>query len=151
MAGSPHPFIIVLIFLAAFTVLWLGIVMFGARYGGWGTLAKLYSGPLTIQGEVCTYSSARMRWFYGYSRCLTVTVSDKGIHMRPMLAFRLHHPPLLIPWNAVLDMRDRSLALFPRLDLTIHTDDPEQPLVIAYQGKRLVEALRRHGPARISI
>ncbi len=124
--------------------------MLGARYGGWGELAKLYTGPPKMAGEVCTFCSARLRWFFGYSRCLTITVSPQGIHMRPMLAFRIGHPPLLIPWNAVLERRDRSLTLFPRLDLTIRSADQSRPVTIAFQGKRLVETLRRHAPGPAS-
>lgn len=144
MESQPSPFLIVAAFLVVFAVLWVGIMMLGARFGGWGEFAKIYRGPPSMAGEVCTYAGAHFRWFYGYNRCLTISISEQGIHMLPMFAFRMHHPPLMIPWDKVLEVQDKSVILFPRVEMTVASDDPAAPFTVNFKGKRLVETLGRY-------
>ena len=143
---NPPPLLIAGAFVLLSVALWIAILVLGARYGGWSALARQYLGPDTIAGDVCTYANARFRWFYGYNRCLTITISQQGVHMRPMFAYRLHHPPLLIPWEAVIQMQNKSVALFPRADVIIRSTDPAAPFTIGFKGKRLVETLFRNWP-----
>lgn len=145
---------IIAAFVVGFPLLWIAIIKMTARFSGWMKLAKLYPGADTSSGDRCGYASAGLRWLVGYNRCLTITVSAQGIHMRPMFMFRIDHAPILIPWDAVLKIEDKSLALFKRLDFTVRTDNPDKPATVSFYGHRLVNTLVRHAiqqmPARTS-
>lgn len=148
MQNTGPPLLIILAFVIIFPILWIGIVLLIARLGGWIKLAKLFPATQERSGEVCGYASARFRMFVGYSRCLTITVSQSGIHMRPMLAFRIGHDPIFIPWDAVQDIRQKGLALFPVLDMQVQLPDAAGTITISFFGRRLVETLARYGAAR---
>ncbi len=137
--------LVIAAFLIITPIFWTRIIYLMARLSGWLELAKLYPGPASMQGEVCRYSSARFRMFVSYNRNLTITLSPAGIHIRPMMLFRTRHMPLLIPWEAVIKLEQKGLALFPMLDATVKTDDPARPAMITFYGRQLVGALQRHG------
>lgn len=141
----------VLLVIAAFLVIlplfWTRIILLMARIGGWRELAKLYGGPQNMSGEVCRFASARFRMFIGYNRCLTITVSGQGAHLRPMILFRMGHEPLLIPWDSIINLEQKGLALFPQADMIVRSANPERPFKISFYGKRLVETMMRHHSA----
>lgn len=136
--------LVIAAFLLIIPVFWTRVIYLMARLSGWLELAKLFPGPGVIQGEVHRYSSARFRMFVGYNRNLTVTLSPRGIHMRPMLLFRTRHEPLLIPWDAVIGLEQKGLSLFPMLDALVRTPDPARPFRITFYGRPLTEALQRY-------
>lgn len=144
MSEKLLPIFIVATFVVGFPLLWIAALKIIARFSGWMKLAKLYPGAGSASGDRCGYASAGLRWLIGYNRCLTITVSAQGIYMRPMFVFRIDHAPILIPWDAVLKIEDKSLALFKRLDFTIRTDAPDKSATVSFYGNRLVNTLARH-------
>lgn len=138
----------VLLVVAAFLVIipasWLAIIYGMARLSGWLELARLYPGPDRIAGEVHRFASARFRMFVGYNRNLTITLSPEGLHIRPMILFRLRHAPLLIPWTAVTELERKGLALFPMIDVLIDPGASGRPFKTTFYGRHLVTAIERY-------
>lgn len=56
--------------------------------------------------------SLRIGMFMGYNSCLTMTVSEKGLFVRPWLIFRLAHKPLLIPWSEFRNPQVTSMLFY---------------------------------------
>ena len=138
-------FIILIIvgFVIAFTALWTGIVWLTSRLGGWSSLAHEFPSTGRIEGEEFKFCSARLRYVVNYSHCLTITVMDSGLHLRPMIFFRIGHPALLIPRSAVKTMQRGFMPFFGSTKLTIARKGDQTPTTITLYGKGLAEALDR--------
>lgn len=78
-----------------------------AASGGWRALAVWYPGRATPPPDEERYRFVSMRTSGGlvgtasYSSCVMVGVGSQGISMSMWAPFRLYHPPLFIPWDAV--------------------------------------------------
>jgi hypothetical protein len=90
--------------------LWSLILYSVARASGWRQLARSYRCSAPITGISWRWQSAEMRWSCNYGNCLRVTVNEEGLHLVPMLPYRIAHPPLFIPW-ADLSIRQRHTTL----------------------------------------
>ena len=78
-----------------------------AASGGWRALAIWYPTRAKASADEETYRFVSLRTSGGllgtasYSSCVEVGVGSAGISMAMWAPFRLYHPPLLIPWDAV--------------------------------------------------
>ena len=138
-------FIILIIvgFVIAFTALWTGIVWLTSRLGGWADLAEEFPATGRIEGDTFKFCSARLRYVVNYSHCLTITVTPSGLHIIPMIFFRLGHPALLIPRQAIISMERGMMPFFGATKLVIRRSSGKKPAVITLYGKGLAEALDR--------
>ena len=138
-------FIILIIvgFVVAFSALWTGIVWLTSRLGGWADLAEEFPATGRIEGEEFKFCSARLRYVVNYSHCLTITVTPSGLHIIPMIFFRLGHPALLIPWQAIQSMERGMMPFFRATRLTIRRSGAKKPTVVTVYGRGLADALDR--------
>ncbi len=97
------------VFPAYFLAIWLLVSAVISFIGGWTTLAKRFRLSGAFVGQRWTGQSGQMRWIAGYSRCLTVGVSNEGLYLATMPLFRFRHPPLLVPWNEIAIAQRRIL------------------------------------------
>lgn len=81
-----------------FVGLWCFVSVVLSRLGGWHRLAGKYLAATTAAGHRYGMQSMQLG-LVNYSGCLTLHVSDGGIHLAVWLLFRLAHPPLFIPWS----------------------------------------------------
>lgn len=139
-------------FLICFGVLWSSIVFLISRLGGWAGLARQYpatdltteSATESATGKTFRWRSASFGWFSSYRNCLTVTVSLAGLHLRPMIAFRIGHQPMLIPWGAIVGATRRDILFLPAIRLDITDVNSGGVRRITLYGRALIEALAGH-------
>lgn len=90
---------------------WCLLIALISLVGGWHALAKSYRKEETTFRIADSSDGERFRWASlsmgpplfptNYGNCVTVFVGERGIGVRVMPLFRVLHPPLLIPWNAI--------------------------------------------------
>jgi len=97
-----------LFFVAMFVFL-----LFYLSKKGWWDLANQYKFEGLFQGERVGIISAGINGL-NYNNCLVLKYNDEGFYLRPIFIFRLFHKPLLIPWKAIKNIRDKKI-LFVRL------------------------------------
>jgi hypothetical protein len=62
---------------------------------------------------------------------VTLSLSSAGLHLAILLVFRFHHPPLLIPWSAIVRCEEGSLLGFRWTEVEVRDADP---LIRIYAG-----------------
>lgn len=137
-------FLIIPLFFIAFGLLWTLIVTLISRAGGWARLAHQYpaTGPAT--GETFSLRSAKFGMFSSYRNCLTVTLSLSGIHLQPMIFFRIGHKPILLPWTAVTSYSKHSLFITSGLRIRVRDTEAGTTRDITFYGNELVARLEDH-------
>lgn len=93
----------VLLFVLGVLVLsvW-GLSLFFAKAGGWSSLAALYATDRQPEGPVYRSQTVELGGLVRYRRSLTVSTSAEGLYLALPTWFYAKHPPLLIPWEAVV-------------------------------------------------
>lgn len=155
---QPIPVWLIPLFPVFFVAMWLAVTGLLGTVGGWSELARHYGDP----GEAPRGSSIEVRgsslslrggWIplpTNYNRCVTVTLSGTGLHLRVMFLFRFRHPPLLIPWTRVERVERGTVFFFFRI-LTVHPRGSATRIRLHGRAARLVEEAwgqRTAGPAR---
>ncbi len=128
-------------FFIIFPLFWSAIVWLISRVSGWASLARQYPADGLIDGDVFRWCSARIRFLSSYSNCLTVTVSPAGIHMQPMLFFRIGHKPLFLPWSAIVDLDRHNSWPISSARLRIRDRGNDSPMTMVIYGRVLIESL----------
>lgn len=109
---------IVIVFPIFFGGIWSGVCYLIGAVGGWQNLASKYEAPKdTVVDQKFTDEYGK----FGVSRykfTLTVGFSKEGIFFANNLFFRISHPPMLIPWNAVRIISDNGMFLHLQVDDT---------------------------------
>ncbi len=100
---------IVAAFIVVFSGLWSGITYMISHFSGWHHLATLYR-TLPLKEGFYTGVYGRIG-FANYNGVLRLGFSEKGMYLHVMPLFKLGHPPLLLPWTALKDVR-REAFLF---------------------------------------
>ena len=95
------------VFFLIFPLFWCVVCLIISRVGGWQHLARRYGTDEPPGGTRLSSQSGKVN-IMGYNNCLTVHVSDEGIHMAVMILFRPGHQPLMIPWRDIHNMRQES-------------------------------------------
>lgn len=102
-----HAVVAMLVFMIVSVL--VGAALAGA--GGWRALAERYPTPggTPLEEERYRFSSIRtgggLLGMATYNSCVTVGVSPRGFSLALWAPFRLFHPPLFIPWEAVESCR----------------------------------------------
>jgi hypothetical protein len=136
--------IVIVGFVIVFPLFWMAIVWLISRMSGWARLARQNPARGPITGDVFRWCSARIRFLSSYQNCLTVTVSSAGIHMQPVIFFRIGHDPIFISWKAVRNIDRQNNWLFPAIRLALENSDIGAPTAIVFYGRCVVENLERH-------
>lgn len=78
---------------------------------GWAKLAQHYRRDIPPRGR--RYGSLYMMVgsLVQYKDTITAILSSEGLHLRQMLFFRLGHPPILLPWEAVTDVTEDKILM----------------------------------------
>ncbi len=114
MSGGTSPWLIPAIiggFLVVFPIFWCLIVMFLAHAGGWQKLARTYAaGSRPLAGTSHAAITGMVGWV-SYRFVLDIHVAEEGLFLDVMPLFRMGHPRLFIPWEAV-SARRKAFNLF---------------------------------------
>lgn len=104
---------IVLFVLVAFPIffgsLWMGITLLMSFIGGWGRLGKTYAASGRPPGGSVLRHVTGMFGMARYKHVLTVITTDDGIYLENRAVFRPGHPPLFIPFSAIVHARKQTL------------------------------------------
>lgn len=100
---SPSPVFFLLFFIPGMVLM---LYIFSKR--GWADLAAQYRFSAAFTGKRIGIVSAGINGV-NYNSCLLMKTSVEGIWMRPILFFRLFHPPILIPWSELKEVREKKL------------------------------------------
>jgi hypothetical protein len=104
---SPYAAVAMLVFIAVSVP--IGAAMAGA--GGWRALAERYPALNTAPLKEERYRFTSIRTGGGllgtatYESCVMVGVSPQGLSLALWAPFRLLHPPLFLPWEALESCR----------------------------------------------
>lgn len=96
-SAAPPPTWLIALFPGFFVGMWCFVSVLLARMGGWHRLGEKFRAFGPASGTRHRMQSIRLG-LVNYNSCLTIHVSDEGLHLATMLPFRLAHPPLFIPW-----------------------------------------------------
>lgn len=131
--------LIVVVFPVFFVALWVGITRLLAGVSGWTTLARAYAGRVASPTARAQMASGTMgRLPVRYRSVLTVEVGDEGVGLSLPRIFAGGAPPLLIPWDHVVDGHERRLGPFHTF--RFHTREPRVPVTVAGRAGRIVMA-----------
>jgi len=90
--------IIAIAFPILFVGIWVMVLFLVSILGGWSKLGKHYPDDPDVQRRSKSWKSGRLGWV-GYNNCLTIGISDEGLHLSMPFPFRFSHPSLMIPWD----------------------------------------------------
>ena len=141
-------------FAIFFVAMWTGVLHLIAATGGWSRLARIYPGNAlaksgdkngqTASGKSYNWVSMQLGWFAQYSSVLVVTVMPQGLHIEPMFMFKVAHPPLQIPWSAIVSCTSSQLLFAHRTRLSVRARDGTSVTSITLFGKCLSQDIEDH-------
>lgn len=127
--------LVIVLFLLFFVGLWCAICCILSLSSGWYALSKTYSRRTTTPtpGQTFGMSSMSVRSassLFGalparYNNCLSITVGQQGIDISMFPLWRLLHPPLLIPWNAIESCTEAQDWLSRYVQVTLVTSQKQ--------------------------
>jgi len=123
-------------------VFWFGSVAIMSLAGGWHRLAASFRASSRVEGETFRFASMYIRAGVlpvSYANCLSVTVSPSGVRLSPVFLLRFLHPPLFIPWSAILAVRPEDLESLRHTAVYLRGFDTRL-LFTEPVAKKLVEA-----------
>src|SRR6476469_6745769 len=103
--SAPDIFFLVL-FPFIFVGMWCAVSLILSTTGGWRRLAASFPARSQPSGRRFFLQGGKVGQVT-YSGCLTIYSSQEGLHLSVWLPFRLGHPPLFIPWDAIRNARIR--------------------------------------------
>jgi hypothetical protein len=106
--------------------LWVTVCALLSYLAGWPALADKYRSDRDIVGQRYRAVSLSMGRFVGgvnYSNCATIRLNEEGIALSVQFLFRLFHPPLFIPWEAIVSCEETKVWFRRATRLEIR--DPE--------------------------
>ena len=125
--------------VAVFPAFWWGVLWLVSR-AGWRRLAESYRTDVPATGRTFRMTSGAIGRA-SYSHTLTVSIEPDGLRIAVLFPFRPHHPPLLIPWDEIQDVRPRTI-----LGHTSYALDTAAPKPVTIRlTDRVVEAIREEG------
>lgn len=96
-----------LLVVLAFPVMWGGTCWIIGRMG-WGRLAARYRTEAAGTGRAFRFVSGSIG-LANYNGALTVHVEAGGLRLAVLPLSRPGHPPLLIPWGEITEIRPRKV------------------------------------------
>ncbi len=143
-------------FTIFFAAMWTGILHLIAAIGGWSRLVRVYPGNAlaksgaggqsgqAAKGQSYNWVSMQLGWIAQYSSVLTVSVTAQGLHIAPMIFFKIGHPPLLIPWAAIASSTSKRFLVFHGVSLMVRAKDGSSLASMTLYGKRLSQDVQDH-------
>lgn len=85
---------------------------------GWEDLAQKFRTDKSFEGRRLGITSIGINGA-SYRNSIVLKFNRKGIYLRPILFFRLFHPPVLIPWEEIKQVRDKRILIINLKELVI--------------------------------
>jgi hypothetical protein len=133
-----------------FAGVWVGIGWMNSLVGGWRRLAQRYRGRLANAEPTLRPASATFALLLpaSYGHAVRVGVGAAGIGLSVHWAFVIGNPPLLIPWEELVECRSwRLLGLFDRFSFVV-ADTGVRVTITGAAGRSLESEVLRRDPTR---
>ncbi len=130
IAHSPVPPWVFLLFPVVFAGMWCGICLVLARLGGWSRLAARFPAQAPPGGTRFSMQSARIG-LVNYNGCLTIHTSPEGLHLAIWALWRLGHPPILVPRDAIGTVKPGRFLWWKFVDFKVFTPQPVKVRIAA--------------------
>jgi len=108
MERTALPIFFASLFPFIFAAIWCAVSMVLSTIGGWRRLAESFPARRPPSGKRFFMQGGKVG-SVSYSGCLTIYTSPEGLYLSVWPMFRLGHPPLLIPWDAIRNATTRRL------------------------------------------
>ena len=129
------------LFAAAFPLLWVGVSLMISKMG-WSRLAQQFETDALPTGRRLRIGSGSVG-LASYKNVLRGHAEPDGLRLSVLFLFRVGHPPLLIPWDAIHDVEPVKAFLFRGYRLHVG-----RPAVQVTLPARVVEAMGELEQAR---
>jgi hypothetical protein len=101
--------------IPAFLVgMWCVVLLLVSVLSGWSRLASHFPAREPAAGETLRMQSIKVGWA-DYNGCLTIHRTSEGIRLAVWPMFRIGHPPIFIPWEAIHNTRARQILWSKRV------------------------------------
>lgn len=107
------------VFFFAFFVL----ILFILSHLGWNRLSSKYEYTEVFEGRYLAIFSARINWV-NYTAVLDFKFNATSLYIKPNFLFQFFHPPILIPWTAIVKAEPWWMPFIRQTELTIGRDRP---------------------------
>jgi hypothetical protein len=114
---------------------------------GWGALAGRYPAQTVPRGTTFRLASLGTCRLGGYNNALTAVVSDQGLYFSVFSIFRLGHPPMLIPWEAVAEVTEGKILNQTVTSIVLHHEQTRL-LTGGRLGEAILEQAKKRGLVR---
>ena len=114
MDKSTPPTFFIVLFPFFFVGMWCAISLLLSTLGGWRRLAESFPAKDQPSGRHFFMQSGKVG-LVNYGSCLTIYIAPNGFYLSVWFPFRLGHPPLFIPWDAVCNATIRRFFWFERV------------------------------------
>ena len=98
-----------------FTAIFVGWCLLNiiiSRLTGWAAIGEKYAVREKPNGEWFRFATVGFTRWSGYNGCITACVGELGLYIAVFFPFRPGHPPLLIPWHAMLHVCQHKIGFF---------------------------------------
>lgn len=130
--------------LVAFLLFWSLVVTLVSRLSGWQRLATDYEAVDEPSGTTFGWQSLRFGSFSNYSRVINITPSSEGLHLQPILMYRMGHKPLLIPWDAIEFKQVETIGFIWWCSAEISPKYGGKPTKVTFHRKNVITALQKY-------
>jgi hypothetical protein len=89
---------------------WVFVLWLLSELSGWRKLAAIFRAQHPPSGR-CLRMQGGWVGDTLYTGCLTIYTSNEGLYVSIWPTFRFRQPPLLIPWNAIHNRREKRWML----------------------------------------
>ena len=128
-----------------FLFLWVMILIFLSRLGGWSRLAREYRFYGEFRGQKLRLQSIRMRRGTKYNNCINIGVNMQGLYLSVFFLCRPGHPALFIRWSDIT-VEERKRWGFTNIELRFRK---AKDIIIGIRpglGQKLAEAAGDYWP-----
>ena len=107
-----------LIWFIPFFIAMFVVISFVISKMGWSRLAEEFKTDNKFDGKRVGLISATIN-SCNYKNIIVLKYNQYGIFLKTVFPFNLFHPPILIPWNEIKEVRDGKLLFFRFKELII--------------------------------
>lgn len=125
--------------ILGFVALWFGVIKIISLLG-WRRLATQYQVD-QVPAVPRQWLSLAYVGFIQYQSVIRAAASAEGLVLTVIFPFRVGHPPLLIPWQAIGPVRNKKKWLKSMYSISIHTSDITS-LEFEFEDNSFLAALR---------
>lgn len=130
--------------IVGFALFWSAIVIFIGWASGWRRLANDFEATRDPSGTTYGWQSMRFGIATNYSRTLNITPTYDGVHLQPVLPYRMGHKPLLIPWEYITLGQPQGAGFIQWLSAEIAPKYGGSSVNVTFYGKRVIAALQQY-------